>query len=283
MQVQQTPKMRLTAANRLGSYGYLISSLTFQPGKFFPKHQHEFCEFFLVCEGCVKQSFNGVEGVLPEGSLQFCFADDEHQVGCCGNRPAIIYNVHVETLRFRKDLASLSDTLQIPFEDCIQRIAPLPQPAYRSLRYKMEALLTGDRDRPLAGALFRLLTEEALYLLASRTRDLESNANPPEWLRQTYLEMQRPENNIAGFVRMVEISGRSPEHLCRMFRLHYGTTPREFILSERLTNAAHHLETGASVTEAAMWAGFQNLSYFRTAFRARFAMLPLQYRRQYRQ
>lgn len=272
--------IRLAAAYRLGPFGYFIQTRTFQIGETFPEHNHEFCEFFLVVEGAVKQVFNGVECILPEGSLQLLFANDKHQLTSYGNQPATIYNIHVGNLRFQKDLASLSDSLPIPFADCIQRIAPLPQTAYHSLKYKMEELIDYDRHRPLAGSLFRLLTEEVLWLLASRTHDLENGGILPDWLRETYLQMKSPENFRSGFSRMVEISGRSPEHLCRMFRLHYGITPREFILEQRLCNAARRLELGASVTEAATLAGFRNLSYFRTAFRARFAMLPLQYRRE---
>ena len=274
-------KIRLSAATRLGPGGYHIHLRTFCPGESYPSHRHEFCEFFLVTEGELMQVFNGVQKILPAGTLQFCFADDEHQIGCCGNSPAKIFNVHVGNLRFRNDLAALSDKWCIPIEDCLQRISPLPQPAFHSLLYKLELLWEMNADSSMAQVLFRLLTEEVLFLLASHSNAIESSFTPPEWLLNTYREMQKPENFTAGFTRMTEISGKSAEHLSRTFRSYYGLTPREFILELKLLEAAQLLASGVSVTEAANRAGFQNLSYFRSAFLARYAMRPLQYRKKF--
>ena len=274
-------KIRLSAATRLGPGGYHIHQRTFSPGESCPSHRHEFCEFFLVTEGELIQVFNGVEKTLPSGTLQFCFANDEHKIGCCGSSPAKIFNVHIGNLRLRNDLAALSDKWRIPIEDCIQRISPLPQPAFHSLLYKLELLWKMNADSSMAQVLFRLLTEEVLFLLASHSNAIESSPNPPEWLLNTYQEMQKPENFTAGFARMVELSGKSQEHLCRTFRSYYGLTPREFILELKLLEAAQLLAMGVSVTEAASRSGFRNLSYFRTAFLARYAMLPLQYRKKF--
>lgn len=271
--------MRLTAANRLGEFGYHIHLRDLAPGETFPAHCHEFCEWFLVSGGELRQELNGVSALLPEGSLQLIFADDTHSLSCHGNRPARFYNIHVSKTRLRKDLAALSDTLPVPLNDCVQRIAPLPPEAYQSLLYKVKLLLNAGTG--LTGALFRLATEEALWLLASRTRDAASAPAPPEWLREVHLQMHLAEHYVAGLPRMVQLSGRTPEHLCRMFRLHYGMTPREFVLEQRLQGAIHQLEMGKNVAEAARASGFQNLSYFRECFQARFAILPRQYRKEF--
>ena len=280
MPLETEEKIRLSAATRLGAGGYQIQLKTFSPGEVYPLHRHEFCEFFLVAEGQLMQTFNGTETLLPPKSLQFCFADDEHLLGCYGNSPAKIFNIHVGNLRFRKDLAALSDKWRIPIEDCTQRISPLPDEVFQSLLYKSEKLCRMDNSSAMAMVLFRLLTEEVLFLLAARTSDLDGTL-PPEWLLRTYLEMQKAENFTAGLGRMVELSGKSQEHLCRTFRNHYGLTPREFILELKLMEAARQLAMGIPVLDAATLAGFQNLSYFRKTFQARFAILPLQYRKKF--
>ena len=280
MQQRTEEKIRLSAENRLNSGGYRIQRRVFSPGEVYPLHRHEFCEFFLVAEGELKQTFNGSSATLPAGSLQFCFADDEHLLECSGSSPACIFNVHVGNLRFRKDLAALSDHWRIPIEDCTQRISPLPDEIFRSLLYKSERLCRMDNSSAMAMVLFRLLTEEVLFLLAARTSDLDGTL-PPEWLLNACQEMQKTENFTAGLSRMVELSGKSQEHLCRTFRNHYGMTPREFILELKLMEAARQLTAGVPVVDAATAAGFQNLSYFRKTFQARFAMLPLQYRKKF--
>lgn len=267
----------LSAKGRLNRYGYYIHIKNLTSEIWTEAHTHEFCEFFLVVEGAVRQVLNGQESVLPAGSLQMIFANDIHSLECANNRPCTFYNIHIGKTRFQKDLAFFSDLMPINIGDCVQRIAPLPKYTFLNLRNKIEQLLGLDQTQPLAGALFRLLTVEVIWLLAARTGGIGDEQEAPEWLRQVFVLMHRPENSFVGLPRMIELSGRSPEHLSRTFRTYYGMTPREFILELRLHVAAELLERGMPVTAAASRAGFQNLSYFRRVFSARFAMLPLRY------
>lgn len=67
--------------------------------------------------------------------------------------------------------------------------------------------------------------------------------------------------------------------LTRLFRRHLGITPRSYLESLKLSRAAEVLESGASVTEAALRSGFSDCSHFIALFRRRFGETPLKFRR----
>ena len=71
----------------------------------------------------------------------------------------------------------------------------------------------------------------------------------------------------------------SSSTLTRWFRSYLHTSPREYLESVRLSNAALLLERGASVTEACMRSGFSDCSHFIVLFKRKFGKTPLQYKK----
>jgi AraC-like DNA-binding protein len=71
--------------------------------------------------------------------------------------------------------------------------------------------------------------------------------------------------------------GMSPFHFARLFSELAGTSPHQFLLALRLRRSAAMLRSGASVTDAAMSSGFENLSHFSRSFRRRFGVNPRTY------
>ena len=127
-------------------------------------------------------------------------------------------------------------------------------------------------------SLCRLLTQEVIYLLLRRNAR-ETHPVVP-WLENAMREMEKRENYLNGFPRFVELSGRSPEHLCRTMRLYYGKSPQQWIIELRLQNAAVLLEhSSMNVSGIAHASGFCNLSYFRRCFQRQYGIAPLAYRR----
>jgi len=79
--------------------------------------------------------------------------------------------------------------------------------------------------------------------------------------------------------RMVELSGRSQEHLTRSFSRYYGMTPSEYVNLLRLQAVAWKLQnTDDKVIDIVYHYGFNNISYFNRLFRARYHQTPLEYR-----
>jgi AraC-like DNA-binding protein len=69
-------------------------------------------------------------------------------------------------------------------------------------------------------------------------------------------------------------AGVRPESLCRAFQRTVGVPPRRYLVNLRLQQAQVLLESGTSVTEAALQSGFQSVHYFNRAFRAAMGLSP---------
>ena len=67
--------------------------------------------------------------------------------------------------------------------------------------------------------------------------------------------------------------------LTRWFRKYLHTSPREYLESVRLSNAAVLLSNGHSVTDACMRSGFSDCSHFIVLFKKKFGETPLQYKK----
>lgn len=69
-------------------------------------------------------------------------------------------------------------------------------------------------------------------------------------------------------------------YFCRLFKREFGCRFSDYLLAYRLEKAKALLEgTGLTVTEIAFQCGFNGCSYFGKAFRERFGMTPLAYRK----
>lgn len=86
-----------------------------------------------------------------------------------------------------------------------------------------------------------------------------------------------------GRLRLAElagIAGCSPQHLCRVFRERYGTTPVALAASVRLERASRLLAGGLSPRDAARACGWADVRQFARVFTARFGTTPSAWRNQ---
>ncbi|MEM9024474.1 MAG: helix-turn-helix transcriptional regulator, partial [Bacteroidota bacterium] len=63
-------------------------------------------------------------------------------------------------------------------------------------------------------------------------------------------------------------------HLIRLFKRHYGLTPRQYLIDTRLAKAKEHLAMGLSVTETCFAVGFESVGSFSTLFKAKTGKSP---------
>ncbi len=78
---------------------------------------------------------------------------------------------------------------------------------------------------------------------------------------------------------LAALGGVQVNQVIRDFRQIHGMTPGEFLRMKRLQHAKKVLNDGASLTEAAMEAGFSDQSHFSRMFRRAYGMTPSDYRR----
>lgn len=136
-----------------------------------------------------------------------------------------------------------------------------------------ESCEKGGSELGKASALLRILT-----IFETKTSHAVTQAELPEALQAILDDIHE---NFAELRSVNELSAAhfvSSATLTRWFRKHLHSSPREYLESVRLSNAAMLLSGGASVTEACMRSGFSDCSHFIALFRKKFGKTPMRYK-----
>lgn len=66
-------------------------------------------------------------------------------------------------------------------------------------------------------------------------------------------------------------------HLLRLFKKHYGLTPRQYLIDKRIEKSKEQLKNGMSVTETCFAVGFESLGSFSTLFKTKTGKSPSEF------
>lgn len=245
------------------------------------EHSHDFFEFFWIDEGTAVHKINSREELLKPGTIRMIRPRDTHSLRCAEKSPRLaFFNCNIKANLFLTFFHLLSKD-SVSLDDMPQSLQ-LPEEQFRGLSEKCRKLLVLEDN--FNSNLVRL--EGAALILEIMTCFLRSYIQDrnlvPQWLNDLLGKMREPENLREGVPRFFELAERSREHVSRSMRRFYGISPREYILTLKLKNAAQELiGTDHSVTAIAYACGFNNLAYFHTAFSARYHTTPGKYRKTY--
>lgn len=238
-----------------------------------PLHTHDFDEVFWVEHGQGRHLLNGQSFDLRPGLLIPIRAADRHAL-IPASRLDIV-NIAFAASR-RRELQSRYHLADMdPWQGGEgQRHHSISGVASSLLRQHAQELLEGSRS---AFALDRFLLNLCHLLHAQQPG--RQGGNLPDWLAFACREIERPANLRRGTPALVELAGRSPEHVCRAMRRCHNQTPTQFINVLRLTLAARRLaQTRDPIADIASDLGLSNLAHFYTLFRKRFGLTPRLYR-----
>ena len=99
----------------------------------------------------------------------------------------------------------------------------------------------------------------------------------------SYKQIQKPENFVKGIDRMIELSGKSPEHLSRSLKKYYNISPSQLISNLKLNYALNLLmNTNMKIIDICFEAGFVNLSTFYDSFKKQYDTTPREFRKKYK-
>jgi AraC family transcriptional regulator, dual regulator of chb operon len=244
-------------------------------------HYHDFYEIFLVLQGHLVHCVNNSRQMLSEGSLVFIRPRDIHyyeKAEACDGQfiniaflPAVLDGLfHYLGPGYKSE--RLLDCPQPP-------VAALSPQATDSLHKRLETIrYIPMTDKPAMRTQLRILLAE-LFPRYYPAILQQPKMQLPVWLEGLHLNMQKPENFTEGLKKMYGLCGKSPEHLCRVFRHFFGKSPTVFINELRLNYAANFLTfTDEDILSIAQNAGFENLSHFYHLFRNRFGQTPSRFR-----
>lgn len=69
-------------------------------------------------------------------------------------------------------------------------------------------------------------------------------------------------------------------HLLRLFKKHYGQTPRQYLIDKRIEKSKERLKNGISVTETCFAVGFESVGSFSTLFKAKTGKSPSEFQKE---
>lgn len=244
-------------------------------------HSHNYYEVFLIVRNSARHIINGKEEILPEGSLIFIRDFDEH-----GYRAENGESFDFINLAFGSDMfESLCVYLGIDFRAA----------AFLSSKCSPRAILDGGRQKHLFDKMstLNLIDEAKLKRIKFKkllveifteylTADTPQNTTKPLplWLSSLCKKMQSKDNFSLGISRLVELSGKSREHLSRSMKKYLDVTPSEYINELKLRYAETLLKySNLSVTDICFECGFMNVSWFYTLFKQKFSLSPSEFRK----
>ena len=244
-------------------------------------HTHDYYEVFLTVKGESGHWVNGQQQTLKEGTLVFIRPTDTHLHSFPRNEKCRLVNLAFDEATAKAIFTFLDEgfparaLLDSPLPPMVQ----LSKKETQKLLDRMTNLCCIDTEnKNQLKQRIRVLLAELLSVYFGETLKAEES-EIPFWLEYTCQRMRKQQNFSAGTERMVELSGKTREHLGRSMKKYYGVSTTEFINDLRLNYAANMLKnSGISIVELCYECGFQNLSWFYSAFRKRYGKTPKQYR-----
>lgn len=142
-----------------------------------------------------------------------------------------------------------------------------------SLRRVFDALQTPTCAKAVNACLVDFLTN---YALSPATNQSITVADHTALARAKAL-ITSCANDSVSLQHLAQISGLSPYHLIRRFKLAYGQTPHAFQIDQRLNTAKKLLKQGQPLSDVALQTGFADQAHFQRHFKKRHAITPRAY------
>ncbi|MFQ6546874.1 AraC family transcriptional regulator [Aestuariibius sp. 2305UL40-4] len=241
------------------------------------RHQHDYYELMIVLDGHIRHEVNDVSGTLTRGSAVFLRPHDLHLVHAYKGTEATIANLmfRLESIDHLSDLFGGDIGKRFFWTDAVlPEIRYLP---YQSREYVLERI-----NRIGDGRRTRLRAENILLHLLSDLLDAgdAEGANLPLWLASACRAAKEPAVFVQGAAGLVQVSGRSHEHVCRAMKRFLGVSPSVWVNQVRMDHAARLLGNDRlSVGEVSEACGIQNIGHFYRLFRGRHGTTPAAFRK----
>lgn len=247
----------------------------------FTVHTHEYYELTLTLSGNIIHCVNNDIQILEPGCLVFVRPGDIHRYIYRNEKKYEFINLAfsceiaeslLSYLEGAADVKSFTEA-KLPH---IVRLTPRETQAFTKTADKFNTIDKNDFTAQKLSVRSFLLDIFIKYFL---NRKSEARTDLPLWLELTCEKMQKPENFTAGIKRMVEISGKTQEHLARTLRKYCDISLSQYINELRLNYAVNLIvNTNLKITDICFEAGFGNISSFYTLFSEVYNMSPKKFR-----
>lgn len=245
-------------------------------------HRHDYYELIYLEKASQSHFVEGKTVQIPQRSLIFIRPNDLHALYNPKKQNAVLHHLAF-TEKFANSLFSFLDTdltwlVQAEFPPYVILNAEEAQQILSLFKELEELPKQTDFVRFVTAR--RILVQIFSQYLLYASMPLKQTS--PQWLEEARRVMHYPENFSQGLERMVQLSGRTKEHLCRSMRKYYGTSASEFINDLRLTYIANQLvNSDAHILDLCYDSGFSNLSWMYTLFKQKYGCSPAAFRKKF--
>lgn len=251
-------------------------------------HHHDYYEFlFLPEDGCGHWA-NKKYTYLPKGTLLFIRPDDFHDFYGKGKKSLAVVHIGICSEIIENLFRFLGN--DFPSEQLLSS----DQPPYAVLNsfdiekclqlfHELNVIEFNNKQNKALSLRYSLIKIFIEYF--SNLEDLSKyKVEVYPWLIKARTEMKKIENFSVGMERMVEISGRSKEHLCRTHKKIFGITPMDYINEIRLNYIANMLMNSYdSIIDICYDCGYKTLSWMYSQFRKKYGVSPQKFRNHFQQ
>lgn len=242
-------------------------------------HSHEdYWEFTVVQSGTIENHVNGTTQICTPGTLFYCTTKDVHNL--ISNEKSIRYvNFTIAESAMEQLLAPFSaKTIDRLYRN--QRVYSLPTEMFSSMETALHNLniIPLDQYEKTNDIIISQIMDFLQFIVLGLQS--EESSKQPLWM-QTLNEMKLSEEFFTYTVDdLCQKLNYSRMQLSRLFKAHFGTTPHDYLLSNRLLYAQNLLiNTDLNTIEIANAVGYSNLAQFNIVFKNKFGVTPGQYRK----
>lgn len=242
-------------------------------------HDHGFPEMIWVEQGRGYHLINGESVVIEPGTVIFIRPRpaDTHTVRPESWQDTLTMGVvafFTETLHYLRDRYFPNSTDYFWSKEHLPHHLQVDAYTLNWLSESLNQLMRGPRShRRLDWFLL------SLFQILDKTLAPSARRDAPAWLTDALAHFDTPPLFAQGARGFAELANRTPEHINRTVKKHYGLTLSGLINRERMAYAARQLVlTDAPITSIAYECGFENLGYFYTVFKKQYKTSPGRYR-----
>ena len=255
-------------------------------------HDHRFVEFMYQFSGCCSNTIEGTTTLLRQGDVCILPPGVYHLPEIYDDH-SIMVNLLINTETF----FSICQHFMLDHDHQLSRFSNSVQynkfyPKYyysRACSDKIRTLMCEILIEYIENRIYSdLIIENHLTnILCELFRSPSSRVELSTQLtssNQPILPILQYVYNNFKTVTLDELSKRfsyTPQYLCRMFKLHTGSSFGRYLLEIRITRAKHLLiNTDFSISHIAALSGFDCASYFHRKFKSEVGCTPNEFRRQ---
>lgn len=256
-----------------------IHRILYREGSSYCAHDHEFFEVFWIEQGEALHLL-GLESPLketfPTGTLVFVRPQDVHAFATPPGTDFTLVNVVFSTEVIQRAHARYGPCLSAwPWDQSLS--APLRMQLSRSGLETLSAC---------ADAMIKKkdsLSVDTLLLKILQQMVPAEQDSTPYWLQQALTAFTNVEHLALGVNGLARLANRSPQHLNRTVKEHYGITTTALVNVKRLEHASRRLvNSDEPIVAIALECGFESLTYFYALFQRKFGETPHKYRTRHR-